>query len=81
MGLYSWGKFNVKSEIFSSKKYFKASPLIEVYYNENGFTLSLFGYFNKMNHTLKQPIFVELKCGYTFDLSKPKISLKNVEWL
>jgi len=81
VGLYSWGKFNVKSDAFTPKSYLKASPLIEVFYNENGFTLSLNGYFNKMEHTQKQPIFVELKCGYTFDLSKPKIALKNVEWL
>ena len=81
VGLYSWGKFNVKSDVFTPKSYLKASPLIEVFYNENGFTLSLNGYFNKMEHTQKQPIFVELKCGYTFDLSKPKIALKNVEWL
>lgn len=81
MGLFSWGNYSIYSETFKAKSYLKASPFLELYYIKNGVTLSVNGYNNKMIHTKKQPIFVELKCGYTFDLTKPKIRLKKIEWL
>jgi ankyrin repeat protein len=81
MGLFSWGNYSIDSDSFKANNRLKASPLLELYYLKNGFTLSVNGYYNKMIHTKKQPIFVEVKCGYTFDLTKPKISLKKIEWL
>ncbi|MDD2197470.1 MAG: ankyrin repeat domain-containing protein [Bacteroidales bacterium] len=81
MGLFSWGKYSIDSDSFKAKTYLKASPFLELFYLKNGFTLSVNGYYNKMIHTKKQPVFVEIKCGYTFDLTKPKIRLKKIEWL
>lgn len=81
MGFFSWGKYSIDSDSFKAKTYLKASPFFELYYLKKGLTLSVNAYYNKMTHTKKQPIFVEVKCGYTFDLTKPKISLKRIEWL
>ncbi len=81
MGIYSWGNYTIGNDPFKPYSYKRISPSIEFNFHKKNFMLSLGAHYNRMHHTKKQPLFMEIKAGYSFNLTNPKIALKQIDWL
>lgn len=80
-GIYSWGNYSIGNQPFMPQKIYQLTPMIEFSQeNRNGFRWSMGAHYSQIDYAKKNPIFFEMKVGYTFKLTEPQLSTKRISW-
>lgn len=76
----TWGEYSFTSSTHSAKNYNLVSPELKATFTKKNFHLSASIQALALNHLRKQPITINVSTGYIFNMTKPKIRLKQLSW-
>lgn len=76
----TWGKYSFTSSTHSAKNYNLLSPELKATYRKKNFHLSASIQALALNYLRKQPITINISTGYIFNLTKPKVKSKQLNW-
>jgi len=76
----TWGKYNFTSNVHYAKSYNLLSPELKATYTKRNFYISASIQALALDYLRKQPIVINISTGYAFNLTKPKIKSKQLNW-
>ncbi len=80
-GLVSFANYNYSNARTIPYKYWGLSPTAGLFMRKKYFYVTLYGQVFDILQSKKNNFWLSLSTGFRFDLTKPKVTRKNIEWL